>query len=55
MKEKYDDLVKSDLDGRYGSWKDRASAWCWGREEVLMFCSNKYLGLNNHPRLRKRR
>jgi glycine C-acetyltransferase len=54
LKQEYDELVRADLD-----WKLRVLAgpslpWCEiDGKRVLMFCSNNYLGLSNHPRLKE--
>jgi glycine C-acetyltransferase len=54
MKEEYDDLVKSDLDWKIRELEGPSTAWCMvDGKKVLMFCSNNYLGLSNHPRLKE--
>ncbi len=54
LKEEYDALVKDELDWKLRVLQGPSSPWCEvdGRE-VLMFCSNNYLGLSNHPRLKE--
>jgi glycine C-acetyltransferase len=54
MKEEYDELVKSDLDWKIRELEGPSTAWCMvDGKKVLMFCSNNYLGLSNHPRLKE--
>src|ERR1700690_2949632 len=54
MKEEYQDLVKNDLDWKIRELEGPSTAWCMvDGQKVLMFCSNNYLGLSNHPRLKE--
>ena len=54
MKEEYEELVKSDLDWKIRELEGPSTAWCMvDGKKVLMFCSNNYLGLSNHPRLKE--
>jgi glycine C-acetyltransferase len=54
LKEEYDALVRDELDWKLRVLQGPSLPWCEvdGRE-VLMFCSNNYLGLSNHPRLKE--
>jgi glycine C-acetyltransferase len=54
MREEYDQLVKSDLDWKIRELEGPSTAWCMvDGKKVLMFCSNNYLGLSNHPHLKE--
>ena len=54
MKEEYEDLVKSELDWKIRELEGPSTAWCMvDGKKVLMLCSNNYLGLSNHPRLKE--
>ncbi|MGA2198829.1 MAG: aminotransferase class I/II-fold pyridoxal phosphate-dependent enzyme, partial [Nitrososphaerales archaeon] len=54
LREEYQALVREDLDWKIRVLDGPSSAWCTvdGRK-VLMLCSNNYLGLSNHPRLKE--
>ncbi len=54
LKEEYDALVRDELDWKLRVLQGPSMPWCEvdGRE-VLMLCSNNYLGLSNHPRLKE--
>lgn len=52
--EEYQDLVKNALDWKIRVLQGPSSPWCIvDGKKVLMFCSNNYLGLSNHPRLKE--
>jgi glycine C-acetyltransferase len=54
LREEYQDLVKNALDWKIRVLQGPSSPWCnVDGKKVLMFCSNNYLGLSNHPRLKE--
>ena len=51
--QEYRQLVEQDLDWRIRVLESPSMPWCEiDGKRVLMFCSNNYLGLSNHPRLK---
>jgi glycine C-acetyltransferase len=54
LKEEYDDLVRQELDWKLKVLGGPSTPWCMvDGKRVLMFCSNNYLGLSNHPKLKE--
>jgi glycine C-acetyltransferase len=54
LREEYEDLVKDELDWKIRILQGPSTPWCSvDGKKVLMFCSNNYLGLSNHPRLKE--
>jgi glycine C-acetyltransferase len=54
LRDEYQDLVKSELDWKLRILQGPSTPWCVvDGKKVLMFCSNNYLGLSNHPRLKE--
>ncbi|MCK5415011.1 MAG: aminotransferase class I/II-fold pyridoxal phosphate-dependent enzyme, partial [Thermoplasmata archaeon] len=52
LKEMYDELVSNNWDWRPKTLEGPSSPRCMVEgKEVIMFCSNNYLNLSNHPRL----
>jgi len=52
--QEYRQLVEQDLDWRIRVLESPSMPWCEiDGKRVLMFCSNNYLGLSNHPRLKE--
>ncbi len=52
--EEYRVLVKGDLDWKLKTLQGPSTPWCKiDGKKVLMLCSNNYLGLTNHPALKK--
>jgi glycine C-acetyltransferase len=52
--EEYRALVEGDLDWKLKTLQGPSTPWCKiDGKKVLMFCSNNYLGLTNHPALKK--
>ncbi len=54
LRQEYDDLVRQELDWKLRVLGGPSAPWCVvDGKKVLMFCSNNYLGLSNHPRLKE--
>jgi glycine C-acetyltransferase len=54
LREEYQELVKSELDWRIRVLEGPSTPWCVvDGKKVLMFCSNNYLSLSNHPKLKE--
>jgi len=54
LREEYHELVKSELDWKLRILQGPSTPWCIvDGKKVLMFCSNNYLGLSNHPKLKE--
>jgi glycine C-acetyltransferase len=54
LKEEYEALVNSELDWRIRVLQGPSTPWCTvDGKKVLMFCSNNYLSLSNHPKLKE--
>jgi len=54
LRQEYDDLVSQDLDWKLRVVAGPSTPWCVvDGKKVLMFCSNNYLGLSNHPKLKE--
>jgi len=54
LREEYEELVKSELDWKLRVLQGPSTPWCTvDGKKVLMFCSNNYLGLSNHPKLKE--
>jgi glycine C-acetyltransferase len=54
LRQEYDDLVRQELDWRLRVLGGPSTTWCIvDGKRVLMFCSNNYLGLSNHPKLKE--
>ncbi len=52
--EEYRQLVREDLDWRIRVLEGPSAPWCEiDGKRVLMLCSNNYLGLSNHPRMKE--
>lgn len=54
LRAEYDDLVRADLDWKLRLLGGPSTPWSTvDGKKVLMFCSNNYLGLSNHPALKE--
>jgi glycine C-acetyltransferase len=54
LRTEYEDLVRADLDWKLRILSGPSAPWCEiDGKRVLMFCSNNYLGLSNHPALKE--
>jgi glycine C-acetyltransferase len=54
LRAEYQALVDSDLDWKLHVLDGPSAPWCTiDGKKVLMLCSNNYLGLSNHPRLKE--
>jgi len=54
LREEYEELVRNELDWKLRVLQGPSTPWCTvDGKKVLMFCSNNYLGLSNHPRLKE--
>ena len=53
LREEYEKLVESELDWKIHVLRGPSTPWCSvDGKKVLMLCSNNYLNLSNHPRLK---
>ncbi len=54
LQQEYQDLVKNEIDWKIRILQGPSTPWCTvDGKKVLMFCSNNYLGLSNHPKLKE--
>lgn len=54
LREEYQELVRNELDWKLRILQGPSTPWCnVDGKKVLMFCSNNYLGLSNHPKLKE--
>ena len=53
LREEYEDLVRQELDWKLRILGGPSTPWCKvDGKKVLMFCTNNYLGLSNHPKIK---
>lgn len=54
LREEFEELVAKELDWKLHVLEGPSSPWCIvDGKKVLMLCSNNYLGLSNHPKLKE--
>jgi len=54
LREEYEELVKSEIDWKLRVLQGPSTPWCTvDGKKVLMLCSNNYLGLSVHPKLKE--
>ena len=54
LHDEYEDLVNKELEWKLRVLQGPSTPWCnVDGKKVLMFCSNNYLGLSNHPKLKE--
>jgi glycine C-acetyltransferase len=54
LRKEYLELVSQDLDWKLNVLQGPSTPWCIvGGKKVLMLCSNNYLSLSNHPKLKE--
>jgi len=54
LRQEIDELAAADLDWKLRVLGGPSTPWCSiDGKKVLMFCSNNYLGLSNHPKLKE--
>ena len=54
LREEYEELVRSELDWKLRVLQGPSTPWCTvDGKKVLMLCSNNYLSLSNHPKLKE--
>jgi len=54
LREEYEELVRNELDWKLRVLQGPSTPWCTvDGKKVLMLCSNNYLSLSNHPKLKE--